>query len=208
MYSILMNVKKRDISCYMLAFKGEHSIMKKTLVVLAVIALSSAAFAEPAKERGAYIGAGIAATSFDDGGAFAGFEFDDSDSGFGVFGGYKFLRYFAVEARYNDFGTFTLEGAGVDVTSVSVHAVGIIPFGTSGWELFGQLGLGTVTFDIGMGSEEDEDVGSAGLGVRFSWSRNFAVAAQLDAYAYEDTSLGTAYDVGVTSTMFSFQYIF
>jgi hypothetical protein len=182
--------------------------MKKILLGLVVLALSGAAFAEPAKERGAYLGAGFAATMFDDDGAFAGLDFDDSDSGVGLFGGYKFLRYFAVEARYNNFGTFALEGLGVDVTSLSVHAVGIIPFGTSGWELFGQLGLGTVTFDLGMGSEEDEGVGSAGLGVRFSWSGNFAVAAQLDAYAYEDTSLGTAYDVGVTSSMISFQYIF
>ena len=182
--------------------------MRNILLGLVVLALSGMAFAEPTKERGAYIGAGFAATSFDDDGAFAGLDFDDSDSGYGVFGGYKFLKYFAVEARYNDFGTFTLEGLGVDVSSLSIHAVGIIPFGTSGWELFGQLGLGTATFDLGMGSEEDEDVGAAGLGVRYSWSGKFAIAAQLDAYAYEDTSLGTSYDVGVTSTMISFQYIF
>ena len=55
---------------------------------------------------------------------------------------------------------------------------------------------------------ESGDNLNPGMGVRFSWSGNFSVAAQVDAYAYEDTSLGTAYDVGVTSTMFSFQYIF
>lgn len=192
----------------MLVLKGEHLVMKKILIGFVILALSGAAFAEPAKERGGYFSAGLAATSFDDDGAFAGLDFDDSDSGFAVFGGYKILKHFAVEARYNDFGTFTLEGLGVDVSSWSAHVVGIIPFGTSGWELFGQLGLGTVTFDIGMGDEETESVGSAGMGVRFSWSSNFSVAAQLDAYAYEDTSMGTSYDVGVTSTMLSFQYIF
>lgn len=181
--------------------------MNRLLVGLVCLALSSAAFAEPSKERGAYLGAGFAGTTFDDDGAFAGLNFDDSDSGFALFGGYKFLKYLAVEGRYNNFGTFTLEGAGVDVTSLSVHAVGIIPFGTSGWELFGQLGLGTVEFDSGFGTE-DESVGSAGMGVRYSWSGNFSVAAQVDAYAYEDTSLGVAYDVGVTSTMLSFQYTF
>ncbi|MDH3547712.1 MAG: hypothetical protein OEQ16_00010 [Gammaproteobacteria bacterium] len=67
--------------------------------------------------------------------------------------------------------------------------------------------MGTVEFELD-GVSEDESVGSAGLGVRFSWPGNFAVAAQLDAYAYEDTSLGASYDVGVTSTMISFQYIF
>ena len=181
--------------------------MKRYLAVLVILALSSAAFAEPAKERGGFIGAGFAATSFDDGGAFAGLDFDDSDSGFGFFGGYKILKYLAVEARYNNFGSFNLEGLDVDVTSLSAHAVGIIPFGDSGWELFGQLGLGTVEFDID-GVSEDESVGSAGLGVRYSWAGNFSVAAQLDAYAYEDCSLGACYDVGVTATMVSFQYIF
>ena len=181
--------------------------MKIFLVLLVVLTVSGVASAEPAKERGAYLGAGFAGTTFDDGGAFAGLVFDDSDSGLAVFGGYKFLKHLAVEARYNDFGTFTLEGSGVDVSSLSVHAVGIIPFGNSGWELFGQLGLGTVDFELD-GDSEDESVGSAGLGIRFSWSGNFAVAAQLDAYAYEDTSLGASYDVGVTSTMISFQYIF
>ena len=181
--------------------------MKQILVGLVILAVSGIAFAEPAKERGAYLGAGLAGTTFEDDGAFAGLDFDDSDSGLAIFGGYKFLKHFAVEARYNDFGTFTLEGLGVDVSSLSVHAVGIIPFGDSGWELFGQLGLGTVEFELD-GVSEDESVGSAGLGVRFSWPGNFAVAAQLDAYAYEDTSLGASYDVGVTSTMISFQYIF
>ena len=181
--------------------------MKNILVVLVILAVSGVAFADPAKERGAYIGAGFAGTTFDDDGDFSGLDFDDSDSGLAVFGGYKFLKHFAVEARYNDFGTFTLEGFGIDVSSLSVHAVGIIPLGDNGWELFGQLGLGTVDFDLD-GESEDESVGSAGLGVRFSWSSNFAIAAQLDAYAYEDTSLGDSYDVGVTSAMISFQYIF
>lgn len=184
----------------------ELSQMKRFLIGLIILAASGVALAEPAKDRGAYIGGGLAGTTFDDGGAFAGFNLDDSDSGFSVFGGYKFLEYFAVEGRYSDFGTFRLEGIGVDVTAVSVHAVGIVPFGNSGWELFGQLGLGTATFEVD--TSEDENVGSAGLGVRFSWSSNFAVAAQLDAYAYEDTSLGASYDFGVTATTLSFQYIF
>ena len=180
--------------------------MKKYLAGFVILALGSAAFAEPAKEGG-YIGGGLAATTFDDGGAFAGLNFDDSDSGFGIFGGYKILKYFAVEGRYNNFGSFSLEGLGVDVTSLSAHAVGIIPFGDSGWELFGQLGFGTVEFEIDSVSE-DESVGSAGLGVRYSWASNLSVAAQLDAYAYEDCSLGACYDVGAAATMISFQYIF
>lgn len=181
--------------------------MKRFLAGLVVLTLSCAAFAEPTKERGGFVGGGFAATVFEDDGLLAGLDFDDSDSGFGFFGGYKFIPYFAVEARYNDFGSFGVEGFPIEVTALSVHAVGIVPFGSSGWELFGQLGLGTASWDDGFDSG-DESVGSAGLGVRFGWGGNFSVAAQLDAYAYEDTSSGASYDVGVTSTMISFQYIF
>ena len=98
------------------------SVMKKILMCLVALAISGVAFAEPAKESGAYLGAGFAGTTFDDGGAFAGLDFDDSDSGLAIFGGYKFLKHLAVEARYNDFGAFTLEGFGVEVSSLSVHA--------------------------------------------------------------------------------------
>jgi hypothetical protein len=182
--------------------------MKKILIVLVVLAVSGVAFAEPTKERGAYIGGGLAGTVFDDDGLFAGFGFDDTDSGFGVFGGYKFFPYLAVEGRYSDFGSFSAEGfLPLEITAASVHVVGIIPFGSSGWELFGQLGLGSASWDDGFDSD-DEGVGSAGLGVRFGWGSNFSVAAQLDAYAYEECDFGPCYDLGVSSTMISFQYIF
>ena len=182
--------------------------MKRFLAGLVILTLSCVAFAEPTKVRGGFVGGGLAATEFEDDGLFDGFNLDDTDSGFAIYGGYKFFRYFAVEGRYNDFGGFSAPGfPPLEVTALSVHAVGIIPFGSSGWELFGQLGFGTASWDDGFDSD-DETIGSAGLGVRYGWGGNFSVAAQLDAYAYEDCDFGACYDLGVTSTMVSFQYIF
>jgi hypothetical protein len=51
-------------------------------------------------------------------------------------------------------------------------------------------------------------VGSAGAGVRFSPTENFSFALQLDVYVYEDTSLGAAYDVVLSATSVTLQYIF
>jgi hypothetical protein len=68
-----------------------------------------------------------------------------------------FLPYFALEGRYVDLGTFTVNTLDIDVTATSIHAVGIVPFGESGWELFGQLGLGVVNFDLSGPSDEDEE---------------------------------------------------
>ena len=168
---------------------------KTVLTTLLVFSWCVADAAAPA-EKGAYIGGAFGSTTLEDDGLFNGLAFDDSDSGFGIFGGYKFFKYLAVEGRYTDFGTFTVEGLGIDASVVSIHAVGIIPFGASGWELFGQLGLGSVDISI-PGDSTSETVGSAGMGVRYSFTENFSVGVQTDAYAYEEADFGSTYDVGV-----------
>jgi OOP family OmpA-OmpF porin len=161
------------------------------------------------KDKGAFVGGNLGVTVFEDDGLFNGLALDDSDSGFGVFGGYKFLKYFSVEARYTDFGTFTVEDFGIDVSVLSVHAVGIIPFGTSGWELFGQLGLGSADINV-LGESTSETVGSAGIGVRYSFLENFSLGIGTNAYAYEETEpfFGTTYDLGVVITAISFEFRF
>ena len=96
----------------------------------------------------------------------------------------------------------------IDVTATSIHAVGIVPFGESGWELFGQLGLGVVNFDLTGLSDEDEEVFAGGIGVRFSPTSNFSLAIQTDVYVWEDNSLGPVYDLAVGGTQSTIQYIF
>ena len=173
-------------------------IRQVVLTTLLVLSWGVADAAAPA-EKGAYIGGGFGITTLEDDGLFNGLTFDDEDSGFGIFGGYKFFKHLAVEARYSDFGTFTVEGLGIDASVTSVHVVGIIPFADSGWELFGQLGLGTVDISI-PGDSSSETVGAAGLGVRYSFGENLSVGLQTDAYAYEEVDFGTTYDVGVVQT--------
>ena len=178
-------------------------------IVLTALLVSSWCVADAAApaEKGAYIGGAFGMTTLEDDGLFNGLNFDDSDSGFGIFGGYKFFKYLAVEGRYTDFGTFSVDGLGIDASVVSVHAVGIIPFGDSGWELFGQLGLGTVDISI-LGDSTSESVGSAGMGIRYSFSENLSVGVQTDAYAYEEVDFGSTYDVGVVETALTIRLSF
>ena len=178
------------------------------LTTLLVLSWGVADAAAPA-EKGAYIGAGFGSTTLEDDGLFSGLTFDDSDSGFEIFGGYKFFKHLAVEARYADFGTFTVEGLGIDATVVSVHAVGIIPFADSGWELFGQLGTGTVDFSLPGEFSESENAGSAGMGIRYSFTENLSMGLQLDAYAYEEEGdWGETYDIGVVQTAITIRFSF
>lgn len=185
-------------------------MLKKTLFVAVLLGLSAAASAAAPPERGAYLGAGYGSSAYDDDGAFRGLSFDDSDNSLQLFGGYKFLKHLAVEGRYQTFGSFTLsdvQTAKIDVSTLSVHAVGIVPFGTSGWELFGHLGLGVVSQDVGSFSDDVAAFGG-GFGVRWYATRNFALAAQTDVFVWEDDSLGPTLDVSAGATQLAFQFIF
>ena len=186
------------------------------LTTLLVLSWGVADAAAPA-EKGAYIGAGFGSTELDDDGIFRyeGLTLDDSDSGFEIFGGYKIFKHLAVEARYADFGTFTVtdpfwgESVGFDVSVVSFHVVGIIPFADSGWELFGQLGVGTIDFEIPGEFSESENAGSAGMGIRYSFTENLSMGLQLDAYAYEEEGdWGETYDIGVVQTAITIRFSF
>lgn len=183
-------------------------MFQKAVGVLALIMTFTSVQAAEPLERGGYLGGGLGTSLFDDGGAFAGFSQDDSDTAVMLFGGYKFFKYLAVEGRYSDFGTFDLAGANIDASAVSVHAVGTVPFGTSGWELYGQLGLGNINFDFGGFGDEDQSAVAGGIGVRFNPSQNFSIGVQTDVFIWEDDSIGPTYDMSVGSTVLSARIIF
>ena len=183
-------------------------MLKKLFIVTTLfIAFGTAQAAEP-QSHGPYIGGGIGTSLFNDGDAFAGFTRDDSDSATMLFAGYKVFKYLAIEGRYSDFGTFGIGGAPFDVTAVSAHLVGTVPFGDSGWELYGQLGLGTLEFDAGFGVDDDESAAAGGIGLRFSPSRNLSIGIQADAMVWEDDLLGPSYDLGIISTSLTARIIF
>lgn len=184
-------------------------MMKHKFLTLCILTLlASAVSAGEVVEKGAYIGAAIGTTEFDDDGAFNGLDFDDSDSSFEIFGGYRFMKYFAVEARLMSLGEYRVEFLDIEAAAVSLHAVGIFPFGQSGWELFGQLGLGRINLDVDVVGDEDETVGSAGLGLRFTPIRNMSIAFRLDAFAWEDDNLDQDFDASIGTAKFAVQYNF
>lgn len=187
--------------------KEAHMIRNIGITIIAATMFSSPALAAPPKESGFFLGGAVGSAKLDDDGAFSWFEFDDQDTSLTLFAGYKFIRYFGIEARVADLGTYTVSNGFISesakATSVSIHAAGYIPFGQTGWELYGQIGFGTMEFDcVGCG---DETAGSAGLGIRYSFARQLAVGVQIDAYAWEEDA---DYDFSITTTQLVIQYLF
>lgn len=179
-----------------------------------LLCASGGAMAAEQAARGFYAGGLVGVTAFEDDGLFNGYKFDDSGVGYAVFGGYKFFRYLAVEARLSSLGSYSVDDPytgqkdDFDASAISAHVVGIIPFGKSGWELFGQLGIGSVKFDANCCDDDNQTVGSAGIGVRFYPTPHLGISLQTDAFAYEEDSYYGSYDLGIAATQLGIQYIF
>jgi OOP family OmpA-OmpF porin len=184
------------------------------LLAAALALASGGVLAQAAPERGWYGGIGAGRSQLDFGENFAQVFFatasttseDDSDSGYKIYGGFRFGRHFALEGGYSDFGSFssrrdvTAPTAGsvtVNLQSHGVHfdVVGIVPLGQR-FELFGKLGIvRTVTTTrttttgsvVVFGTGEERDINFSpriGAGAEFRLTPKLALRLE-----YEDQNL-------------------
>lgn len=188
--------------------------LSATLIAGSLLSASGNAIAAEQQARGFYVGGMAGVTNFDDDGLFNGYKFDDSGVGYAAFSGYKFFRYLAVEARLSSLGSYSVkdpyygQNEKFDTSAISAHVVGIIPFGKSGWEMFGQLGIGSMKLDANCCGDDNQTVGSAGLGVRFYPNPHLGISLQTDAYAFEEDAYYGTYDIAIVATQMGIQYIF
>lgn len=149
--------------------------------IIALIAASAFAISPAmAKDNGFYVGAGIGDFSVDVGG------FDGSDTGFKVFGGYKFMKYVAAELEYIDGGTVEDGGLELDVSGFNLSGVGILPIGEK-FGLFAKLGM--IFWDAkarGFGDDSGEDF-SWGIGAGYSFTDQFGMQLEYQGFEIEDT---------------------
>lgn len=144
--------------------------------------LASAAFAispAMADDAGFYVGAGIGDFSVEVDG------FDGSDTGYKVFGGYQFMRFFAVELEYIDGGTVEDGGLEIDVSGFNLSAMGILPVGER-FSLFAKLGMIAWDADApGIGSDSGEDL-SWGIGGGYAFTDQFGMRLEYQGFEIED----------------------
>ena len=170
-------------------------------VATAVLA-ASPAFA--ADDTGFYVGAGLGNFAANSDGIYDGKDFDGSDFGYKVFGGYQFMKWLAVEAEYIDGGepddnfrdpSFPDERlkATVGVTGFVGSAVGIWPIGES-FNLFGKLGF--IYWDADGSAKIRDDEGTLvkasvgedgtdfawGVGGTWNFSETFGVRAEYQGF--------------------------
>jgi hypothetical protein len=227
-------------------------------MVIALSVLNCSASAEAINQRGAYAGGALGLTSLRDDGIYdasnaeigitANADLDEDSMGYQLFGGYRFLKYFALEARITylgdyqvDFTGFTESGfpiigngniqgdAKTEYIAFTLHGVGIYPLGTSGFDIYGQLGIGRFSADTSLSVQimaQDEDVSfssnfgdddmgnliSVGLGARYT-PKNFQaitinLGADLYAFEVEEGIVGSSHDLTITMLKLALQYNF
>jgi OOP family OmpA-OmpF porin len=149
-----------------------------------------------AQERGAYLGGALGQSKFkewcDVSGAPAGFVLnacEDTDTGWKLFGGYRFNRYVAIEGTYANWGKVTATVGGstnisAEQQSMGVAAVGSLELGPQ-FSVFGKLGLLMTEQEIKRSTatqtttvEGDETELHYGLGVKYRFTAKWAARAE------------------------------
>jgi OOP family OmpA-OmpF porin len=134
---------------------------------------------------------------------------DDTDTAWRILGGYQFNRNFSTEIGYHDFGSASIPGADVRANAWEWVGIGSIPAGPV--SLYAKAGLYRGESKGGgaaAGLKETNTTWTAGLGVQYDLTRQFAVRGEWQRYPkLWGSSLGGNADVDVLSVggIFRFQ---
>jgi OOP family OmpA-OmpF porin len=148
------------------------------------------------------------------------FTFDEGDMGWKIRGGFRFIKFFGLEAEYVNLGkpedtikdvptgpaTTTDVDLETELTAFDIFAVGVLPLG-SRFELFGKVGYVIWDAEIAAknvaGIDEDEDGSdfAYGAGVAIKFASIFALRAEYEIYDAEDTE-----DVSFASIGLDFRF--
>jgi OmpA-OmpF porin, OOP family len=190
--------------------------MKKYLVAAGIAALfSSTAFAQASQNKTPfYLGFSAGQTKIDTGvsGLTGTASLDESDTGYKIFGGYKFDNVWSAEIQYADFGKaslkgnngdrFTFDGTQYQFTAnnseVSVKAKSFGAAIVAGYDVstvirpYAKLGLhrwdsdASVTSNAGNASISDSGTDPFyGIGIQFSISDQLAARVEAEHYKYD-----------------------
>lgn len=142
---------------------------------------------------------------------------DNRDTGYKLFGGYQYNRYFALEGGYFDLGKFgflattvpagTLSG-NIRLKGMNLDAVGILPI-TDKFSAFGRVGLnyaeardtftgtGLVTVVNPNPSKRDTNA-KVGLGLQYAFTESLGLRVEAERYRIND-AVGNKGDVDLVS---------
>lgn len=153
-----------------------------------------------------------------------GFEDDNRDLGFKLFGGYQFNKYLALEGGYFDLGKFDFTATGlppgtlsgnIKIKGVNLDLVGILPI-TEKFSAFGRVGANYAKVEdsfVGSGSltvrnpnptERDTNY-KLGLGLQYAFNDALAMRVEAERYRIDD-AVGNDGDIDLISAGLVFRF--
>jgi OOP family OmpA-OmpF porin len=135
------------------------------------------------------------------------FDFEGDDTGYKLFGGYRFFRYLAIEASVFDLGNiedsvlgFTVQA---DLKGLDAYAVGVLPAGRV-VQFFGKAGYARWDFEAAIFDDAErltrDDSGTDftyGIGATFRLSRHIALRAEWEVFELETADNLSFASVGI-----------
>ena len=191
--------------------------MKKSVLCLLVV-LVAATVPASASDTGFYLGAGVGRSSIDIYKFYPslGDSLEQDNSAFKAFGGYRFLKFLAVEAGYANLGSPQglernvqehPERAEVSVKGWDAFAVGILPLGEV-VDVFGKIGM--MSWDTDITSVQDGEIiysesatgndAAYGIGIGFWVGPNVTLRGEGEWFKIGDYDTVALYTINVTYT--------
>lgn len=195
-------------------------LSKPLLIGLGLLASAPSVLAQEytdADYRGWFVGGGIGTAEFDNE-----WNVDESSFSHTILWGYRFGKHFSVQGNISDLGDFDdIDDSGeyVSMSSATFSAVGIVPLGNSGVDLFARLGLGVISLTENYDPDEDDfwddywddistgEVKLAAVGLHYTPKITHGVTffVAYDSYYFdvkgelESSNIRTTKNVGVTN---------
>jgi len=159
--------------------------MKKVLLVGLILISAAVAFPSTAS-AGFIFGAGVGTNTIN-----IDEDFDDSDLGWKVFAGYRFMKFVGVELQYVEFGNPEENDIEVELNDFAVFGVGVLPVGDH-FEFFAKLGYGQWDVEIEDTSINDvvdesewDFIWGGGLAIIFG--EHFGLRFEYESFEVDDT---------------------
>ena len=171
----------------------------------AFMAISAPASAQQS-DAGWYIGGSYGMTNIDVSTSGPGASVDGDDSGFKIFGGFQFSKYWGAEVGYLDAGKASVTGPGgntnLSVTGWTLAGTGTLPLGEN-FALLGKVGMwmwdSSCSGAVCLPSASDSDADMYyGIGARYNFNKNWGVQVEWEQFdtssdAVTLTSIGVRY---------------
>ena len=173
--------------------------------------------AAPAAHAGFYVGGSMGQTSSDISNVDTStMSVDDTDTGFKVFGGYNFMKFFSVEGGYVD-----VAGPSVDMQTESMtteangfafEAMGVLPMGLK-FQLFAEAGFFLWDAEATLSSQDfsgsaSDDGANPTYGVGFAWNVVPKGQIRVEAERYEIADFMDVTDIDLDMYSAGFAYRF